>query len=123
MRNTYKYTKMYSGGEPQFIEGNVFRITIPLSEIATATVGPGISGTTDEAGNEARNKAIQLSKNEKKILVEIRRNPYITKKEICLNAINTVNCEGFLMLCGIYRTCGRSWLQHLIIINGEISLK
>ena len=32
MRNTYKYTKMYSGGEPQFIEGDVFRITIPLSE-------------------------------------------------------------------------------------------
>lgn len=40
MRNTYKYTKMYSGGEPQFIEGDVFRITIPLSEVATATVGP-----------------------------------------------------------------------------------
>lgn len=40
MRNTYKYTKMYSGGEPQFIEGDVFRITVPLSEVATATVGP-----------------------------------------------------------------------------------
>ena len=31
MRNTYKYTKMYSGGEPQFVEGDVFRITIPLT--------------------------------------------------------------------------------------------
>lgn len=40
MRNTYKYTKMYSGGEPQFIEGDVFRITVPLSEVATVTVGP-----------------------------------------------------------------------------------
>lgn len=40
MRNTYKYTKMYSGGEPQFVEGDVFRITIPLSEVATATVEP-----------------------------------------------------------------------------------
>lgn len=40
MRNTYKYTKMYSGGEPQFIEGDVFRITIPLTDVATATVGP-----------------------------------------------------------------------------------
>lgn len=36
MRNTYKYTKMYSGGESQFVEGDVFRITIPLSEVATA---------------------------------------------------------------------------------------
>lgn len=39
MQNTYKYTKMYSGGEPQFIEGDVFRITIPLTDVATATVG------------------------------------------------------------------------------------
>lgn len=34
MRNTYKYTKMYSGGEPQFVEGDVFRITIPLTDVA-----------------------------------------------------------------------------------------
>ena len=40
MRNTYKYTNMYSGKDPIFEEGDVFRITIPLSEVATATVGP-----------------------------------------------------------------------------------
>lgn len=40
MRNTYKYTKMYSGAEPEFMEGDVFRITIPLPDVATATVGP-----------------------------------------------------------------------------------
>lgn len=31
---------MYSGENPIFEEGDVFRITIPLSEVATATVGP-----------------------------------------------------------------------------------
>ena len=40
MRNSYKYTAMYSGGEPVFIEDDVFTIEIPLSEAATATVGP-----------------------------------------------------------------------------------
>lgn len=40
MRNTFKYTKLYSGGEPQFIEGDVFRTIIPLSPVATAKVGP-----------------------------------------------------------------------------------
>ena len=40
MRNTYKYTKLYSGGEPQFIEGDLFRTIIPLKPIATAKVGP-----------------------------------------------------------------------------------
>lgn len=42
MRNTYKYAKLYSGGEPQFIEGDLFRTIIPLKPIATAKVGPGI---------------------------------------------------------------------------------
>ena len=40
MRNSYKYTKMYSGGEPIFTEADVFTTVIPLSEAATATVGP-----------------------------------------------------------------------------------
>src|SRR3712207_6958880 len=30
MRNTYKYTKLYSGGIPSFEEGDVFRTRIPL---------------------------------------------------------------------------------------------
>ena len=40
MRNSYKYTKMYSGGEPVFTEADVFTTVNPLSEAATATVGP-----------------------------------------------------------------------------------
>lgn len=30
VRNLYKYTKIYSGGEPELKEGDVFQITIPL---------------------------------------------------------------------------------------------
>ena len=40
MRNTYKFTKLYSGGVPQFIEGDVFKTVIPLSETATLKSGP-----------------------------------------------------------------------------------
>lgn len=39
MRNTYKYTQLYSGGEPQFVEGNIFRTVIPLSEANYTIVG------------------------------------------------------------------------------------
>lgn len=39
MRNSYKYTKLYSGGVPVFTEGDVFTTEIPLSEAATITVG------------------------------------------------------------------------------------
>ncbi len=45
MRNTYKYTRLYSGAEPEFVEGDVFRTVIPLSEAATATVGPAFGKT------------------------------------------------------------------------------
>ena len=40
MRNTYKYTKLYSGGTPEFIEGDVFRTVVPLAPIAVEKVGP-----------------------------------------------------------------------------------
>lgn len=49
MRNSYKYTKMYSGGEPVFTEADVFTTVIPLSEAATATVGPITQGTPQVA--------------------------------------------------------------------------
>ncbi len=40
MRNTYKYAKLYSGGMPEFIEGNVFKTLIPLTSVAVGKVGP-----------------------------------------------------------------------------------
>ena len=41
MRNTNKYTKLYSGGTPSFIEDDVFRISIPIDNVANLKVGPG----------------------------------------------------------------------------------
>lgn len=43
MRNCYKYTKLYSGAEPEFIEGDVFEIIIPLTTGSMTKVGPGVS--------------------------------------------------------------------------------
>ena len=40
MRNTYKYTRLYSNADPQFVEGEVFKTIIPLASIATVKVGP-----------------------------------------------------------------------------------
>lgn len=86
MRNTYKYTKMYSGGEPQFVEGDVFRITIPLTEVATATVGPNSNPLDGEKINgeinEKINGEINLSDVDKKILAVIRNNPHIKRPDI-----------------------------------------
>ena len=56
MRNSYKYTKLYSGAEPEFIEGDVFRIIIPLTTGSMTKVGPSVqaeyAGST-QAGTQA----------------------------------------------------------------------
>jgi ATP-dependent DNA helicase RecG len=35
VRNLYKYTKIYSGGEPELIEGDVFKTIVPLTSSKT----------------------------------------------------------------------------------------
>ena len=40
MRNTYKFTRLYSGGVPEFIEGEIFKTVIPLNGTATMRSGP-----------------------------------------------------------------------------------
>lgn len=46
MRNSYKSTKMYSGATPEFIEGDVFQIVIPLTVGSMTKVGPTTSPVT-----------------------------------------------------------------------------
>ena len=47
MRNTYKYTKLYSGGIPEFCEGDMFKITIPLKQ-TTEQVSKQVTGQDAE---------------------------------------------------------------------------
>lgn len=121
MRNTYKYTKMYSGGEPQFVEGNVFRITIPLSEVATATVGPDSSVSAHGAINEPINGAIKLTNSERRVLEAIQQNSRITRKELIkqlkvgestvYRAIQRLKTEGLIERIGSNKT--GHWELHL----------
>jgi ATP-dependent DNA helicase RecG len=34
IRNLYKFTKLYSGGEPELIEGDIFKTIIPLVSVS-----------------------------------------------------------------------------------------
>lgn len=78
VRKLFKYTKFYSGQEPELIEGDIFRIMIPLDseysfdyEIANKTTDK----TTDKL-------LINFTKTEKNILAAIRENPDITQKQL-----------------------------------------
>ena len=46
MRNTYKFSKLYSDQYPQFIEGDVFRAIVPLTQVAVGRVGSQVDATT-----------------------------------------------------------------------------
>lgn len=48
MRNTYKFTRLYSGKKPQFIEGDIFKTIIPLNEISMLKSGPKSSDQVSE---------------------------------------------------------------------------
>ena len=69
MRNTYKYTKLYSGGTPEFIEDDVFTTIIPLSAAATIKTGPkDFEITAPSATTQASDQASDQANLEKKVL-------------------------------------------------------
>lgn len=65
VRNLYKYTKIYSGGEPDFEEGDVFKLTVPIANVENTIV--------------ARNA---LSERQMRILDTIKENRLITMERI-----------------------------------------
>lgn len=76
MRNTNKYTKLYSGGTPTFIEDNVFEIIIPTENVADLQVGPEVS--KQDNSNTSERKRNFAQKNERS-LSEVLSEVLLTK--------------------------------------------
>ena len=72
-RNVYKYTQLYSGKNPIFEEGDMFRTIIPLKKIATRKVGiENVSLNVPlnvplNSREEIKNAIIELIKNDNKV--------------------------------------------------------
>lgn len=92
----YKYTKIYSGGEPDFEEGDVFKLTVPLKErnesehvddngTKTCTkVGTNDTKVGTKAGTNDTKTGTDVHEEdiEAKIVELIRENKKITQKEM-----------------------------------------
>lgn len=79
MRNTYKYTQLYSGQNPLFEEGDIFRTIIPLKKIATQKVGG------DNVAHDVAQGVVHDVAHDKIVLAEfikekVRSNARITRK-------------------------------------------
>ena len=89
MRNSYKYTKLYSGEEPVFTEADVFTIIIPLSDATIATVGP-TTQTTTQATTQTTTQAttqVNLSERDVTIVTLLLKHPDYTQVKLA-NALN-----------------------------------
>ena len=96
MRNTYKFTRLYSGQDPIFEEGDIFRTTIPLKRIATLKVG-GEDVLQNVPQNVLQNvpqkkaKKMKKEQQDNKNIIEfikekIKDNNRITREEIAESA-------------------------------------
>ena len=66
MRNTYKYTQLYSKEQPLFEEGNTFKTIIPLKKIATKKVGVE-SDTHGDTHGDTQEKIIRMIETNPKV--------------------------------------------------------
>lgn len=87
VRNLYKYTKLYSGQNPVFQEGDVFSIVVPLDESYSFDKGIGFDFNLDTKRDTIdtdtdTNKEDFLESNMGKIMDCIRDNPGITQAEL-----------------------------------------
>ena len=103
MRNTNKYTKLYSGETPVFVEDNIFEILIPMDNVAQLQVGPEETGKetvkisedskrtsqkTDQKTDQKTSQKTSQKKEKtakepaKKICDFLRENPQMSIKEL-----------------------------------------
>ena len=84
MRRLYHCVKRYSGEDPQMIDGDIFRVIVPLDDDYSYDMGMG------KAQNKAQNKAhlkhkennSECALNEKILLEYLAVNPHATQIEI-----------------------------------------
>jgi len=82
---------MYSGGEPVFTEADVFTTIIPLSEAATATIGPTTQGTTQGTAQ------VVLSERDKTLVNLLMKHPDYTQTKIAEELDWDVNTVKYYM--------------------------
>ena len=72
VRNLFHYVKLYSGGNPVFDEGDIFRITVPLNDISSQESSQKSSQESSQKdADETAGKILQLLKASPNITGEV----------------------------------------------------
>ena len=73
VRNLFKYSKFYSGDDPKFMEGDIFRIIVPLNERKTKET---ITQSATQSTQSDEIKPVQ------RIIEIIEQNPLLSQKQM-----------------------------------------
>ena len=83
VRKLFKYCKFYSGKEPEFVEGDVFRIVVPLDDAYSFDFGQnGQSNQSNQSDQSDQSNQTVLTEEEKKLLHWVKQNPDMTNARI-----------------------------------------
>ena len=80
VRNLFKYSKHYSGKDPKFIEGDIFRIVVPLNNIYSDYGNQSATQTTQSATQTTQ--SVTYSVVEQNIIFLIELEPALSQKQI-----------------------------------------
>ena len=85
VRNITKYNKIYSGATPTFIEGDIFKTIIPLSQQVSGQVGGQVSGQVIIQENDRTDEILRFckiprSRNEIQCFLNIKSRSYVREK-------------------------------------------
>lgn len=101
VRNLFKYSKFYSGQDPEFQEGDVFRTIVPLDDAYSFDLLPLVETSTEVRETSAKTSAkdmkadaknvgsntkvaVKLTNTERMLLELLKENPAATQNELAL---------------------------------------
>ena len=87
VRNLFKYSKFYSGNDPEFIEGDIFKIIVPLDEgnreeQTTQSVTQTTQSVTQTTQSVTQTTQPKENDPEKNIMELIEQNPFLSQKQM-----------------------------------------
>ena len=117
VRNLFKYSKIYSGEEPVFDEGDAFRITVPLDE----RLGGKEENPTQAVQNPTQGKCVthKVSDLDKRIFAAIEEKLSLTQSELAMQLDVNLNTVKYrikrLMSIDLLGRVGSSQKGHWIV--------
>jgi len=80
VRNLFRYVKLYSGKEPQFIEGDIFKIIVPLDD--NYSFDKELFKVQSGDSSKCNDCTLSCTLDESNILEFVKKNPKATQNEV-----------------------------------------